>query len=49
MTHVTQSREISHMSKIFKFEIFTPLSADIIKVLHFDVNLVIIGYLVTEL
>ena len=32
-----QSRKISHMSKIFNFEILTPLSSNVI-MLHFDAN-----------
>ena len=45
--NVTRLRELmSRMSKIFNFEIFTPLSGSL-KMLHLDANH--IGYLVTEL
>ena len=51
--YVTQSREMSHMSKIFNFEIFTTPSSNF-KMLHFDANPIkignlFLGYLVTEL
>ena len=45
---MTWSREISRMSKILNFEIFTPLYGNL-KMLHFDANPIWNGYLVTEL
>ena len=46
--YVTRSREMSRMSTIFNFEISTPLSGNS-RMLHFNANLIIIWYLVTEL
>ena len=43
-----KSGEMGHMSKIFNFDIFTQRSGDL-KMLYFDANSIIIGYLVTEL
>ena len=45
---VTRSREMSCMSKIFYFEISTPLSGNP-KTLHFNANPIRIGHLVPEL